>query len=110
MTSLQRETNTLAQKLTEIRLSITHPNNVNKAFILLEGDSDIKLFRSLFLDSSTDTTKLDGKDMAINALVELNKEYSSKVVAIVDADFDHLKEANSTHKCNTSVQRIVLAS
>ena len=36
------------EKLNELRLDISHPNSNGISFILLEGDTHIRLFRKLF--------------------------------------------------------------
>lgn len=88
--SLRTESNKLDSKLSEIRLSIQHPSNENKVFILLEGNTDIKLFRKFFTKDFTDTTGLDGKEKVIQALEILLQEGYTQIIGIKDADFDHL--------------------
>lgn len=88
--SLRTESNKLDSKLVEIRLSMTHPINVNKVFILLEGSTDIKLFRKFFAKEYTDTTGLDGKEKVVEALEKLISEGYTKIIGIKDADFDNI--------------------
>lgn len=88
--SLRTESNKLDSKLSEMRLSIKHPSNKDKVFILLEGSTDIKLFRKFFAKEYTDTTSLDGKEKVIQALEKLIDEGYTKIIGIKDADFDHL--------------------
>lgn len=91
--SLQENTNTTGEKLNEIRLSIKHPNNKNKIFVLLEGSSDVRLFRKLFDNENSDITGLGGKPSLIKAIKILNQEGFSKItIGICDADFDRLKK------------------
>jgi len=40
---------TFQEKFNELRLDISHPNSKGKTFVLVEGDSDIRLFRKFFL-------------------------------------------------------------
>ncbi len=94
MNSLQREASRLESKLAEIRLSIRHPQNRDKVFILLEGETDIKLFRNIFSHQYTDTTALNGKEKLLEALSTLEVEGYSQLIAIKDADFDHLEEVD----------------
>lgn len=91
MNSLQETSTELASKIVEIRLSIRHPQNKNKVFILLEGRTDIKLFRKLFFHQYTDTPSLDGKDKLIEALSILRSEGYTNIIGIRDADFEHLE-------------------
>ena len=91
---MQEISSELGVKLSEIRLSIRHPKNREKVFILLEGKTDIKLFRNIFLHTYADTTALEGKDKLIEALYILEDEGYRELIAIKDADFDHLDGVN----------------
>lgn len=95
--SLRTEANQLDSKLSEIRLSISHPSNKNKVFILLEGNTDIKLFRKFFAKDYTDTTGLVGKEKVIKALEILIAEGYAQIIGIKDADFDHLLSTQTVH-------------
>jgi len=92
LNSLQELSNELESKLVEIRLSIRHPHNKDKVFILLEGSTDIKLFRNIFSYEYTDTTNLNGKEKIIKALEILSSEGCINIIGIKDADFDHLEK------------------
>jgi len=96
LNSLQEVANEITSKLVEIRLSIHHEQNRNKVFILLEGETDIKLFRKIFSHNHTDTTSLKGKDKLNEALSILRNEGYSQVIGIRDADFEYLEESIST--------------
>lgn len=91
MNSLRDEAGNISSKLAEIRLSINHPQNQDKVFVLLEGRTDIKLFRKIFSHKFTDTTALDGKDKLVEALTILHSENFRQVIGIKDADFEHLE-------------------
>ena len=92
MNSLQEVANEVTSKLVEIRLSIHHEQNKDKIFILLEGETDIKLFRKIFSHNYTDTTSLKGKDKLNEALSILRNEGYLQVIGIRDADFEYLEE------------------
>jgi hypothetical protein len=87
-----RGSDTLAIKLVEIRQSIKHPQNKGKVSILLEGNTDIQLFRKIFSSKYTDMTGVDGKDIVEQALILLAKEGLVQVIGIRDADFSHLEQ------------------
>jgi len=91
LNSLRDEAGNISSKLAEIRLSINHPQNQDKVFVLLEGRTDIKLFRKIFSHKFTDTTALDGKDKLVEALTILHSENFRQVIGIKDADFEHLE-------------------
>jgi len=46
---MRKQDITFQDKLNELRLDIAHPNNKGIAFVLLEGDSDIRLFRNYLI-------------------------------------------------------------
>lgn len=90
MNSVQEASNELSFKLNEIRLSKNHPLTKNKVFILLEGKTDIKLFRNIFNNKTTNIYQLIGKEKIIQALEILQNEGIVKIFGIKDADFDNL--------------------
>ena len=81
---------TYQDKLNELKLDISHPNNKGIAFILLEGESDIRLFRKLFnLDNCKVETIPGGKFKLEDCVGELVNVYPL-IIGIRDADFVHL--------------------
>lgn len=85
---------TYEDRLDELKLDILHPNNQGINFVLVEGDSDIRLFRKLF---DTDKCKVEyipgGKLKVEECVVTLLEDYAL-IVGVLDADFSHLNEAN----------------
>ena len=90
MNSLREEVDNLVTKLVEIRLLISHPQNKDKVFVLLEGRTDIKLFRKLFSSDCVDINELNGKPKLVEALETLLAEDNLQVIGIKDADFEYL--------------------
>ena len=45
---MKKQDITYQDKFNELRLDMSHPNSKGQAFVLVEGDSDIRLFRKLF--------------------------------------------------------------
>jgi Protein of unknown function (DUF4435) len=86
---------TFEGKMTELRMEIPHPNNRNKVFLLLEGDSDVRLYRKL---CNNDTAKVEmipgGKFKLEECLIELCKQ-CPRIIGIRDADFLHLEGKSS---------------
>lgn len=91
MSSIQDISNKLSTKLNKIRLSRNHPLTKNKVFILLEGKTDIKLFRNIFNPDKTYITQINGKEKLKQALEILQNEGYSKIFGIKDSDFDNLE-------------------
>ncbi len=89
--TLREVSNELDIKLNEIRLTKNHPSNYNKVFILLEGKTDIKLFRNIFNCKTAYIEEIKGKEKAIKALKILQNEGFVKIFGIADSDFDNLE-------------------
>jgi hypothetical protein len=74
---MRKEDITPESKITELRLDISHPNSRGKVFVLLEGESDVKLYRKLF---NNDTCKIEtipgGKIFLEKGLAILNGIYT----------------------------------
>ena len=81
---------TYQDKINELRLDISHPNNMDSVFVFLEGKSDIKLFRKLFnLDKCKVETIPGGKFKLEECVGKLVKIFPH-IIGIRDADFVHL--------------------
>lgn len=87
---MKKEDVTYQDKLNELRLDLLHPNNYGIVFVLLEGDSDVRLFRKLFnLDKCKVEIVPGGKfklEECVNSLVNVY----TLLFGIRDADFVHL--------------------
>ena len=85
---------TYQEKLNDIKFNISHPKNQGINFVLVEGDSDIRLFRKLF---DSDKCKVEcvpgGKPKVKDCVAELLPEYAL-IVGVLDADFSHLEKTN----------------
>jgi len=93
--SLRETANELSSKLVAIRLILKYPSNEEKAFVLLEGETDIRLFKKLFDLNKVEVESLNGKEKVIQALQTLLGEGYSQIIAIKDADFDHLEDTQT---------------
>lgn len=92
-----RENISLVNKLNELRLLLNHPQSETKTYVLVEGDSDIRLFRKLFSNSSTYIKSIPGGYANLElGLKKLYDEAFNNVIGIRDADFMHLNEENSS--------------
>lgn len=100
--SLRETANELLSKLVAIRLILKHPSNEEKVFVLLEGDTDIRLFKKLFDLSKVEVDSLQGKEKVIQALKVLLGEGYTQVIGIKDADFDHLEETQAIENLFTT--------
>jgi len=90
--SLRETSNELSSKLVAIRLILKHPSNKEKVLVLLEGETDIRLFKKLFDLNCVEVESLNGNKKVIQALQKLQEEGYRQVIGVKDADFDHLEE------------------
>lgn len=82
---------TYNEKLNELKLITSHPNNSGRVFVLVEGESDIILYRKLF---NFDNCKVEcipgGNPKLEECVVDLVKTYSY-VIGIRDSDFINIE-------------------
>ncbi len=87
---MKRQDITYQDKLNELRLDLSHPNSKGICFVLLEAETDIRLFRKFFDLSNCKVENIPGGNPKLEAAVsELVKTYEL-VIGIRDADFIHL--------------------
>lgn len=86
-------------KLNELRLDILHPNSRGVSFILLEGDTDVRLFRKLFNMDKCKVENVPGGNGKLEDCVEILIGMYNLVLGIRDADFLRLK-TEEYHKVN----------
>lgn len=83
---------TFQEKLNELRLDIKHPNSRGLVFVLVEGKSDIKLFRKLFDLENCKVENVPGGNLKLEECVDLLIETYPLIIAIRDADFIRLNQ------------------
>lgn len=81
---------TLTGKMNELKLDIPHPNNMDKVFILLEGNSDVRLFRKLYPHRQVKLETIPGGWIQLEKGLRELDELSKQLIGIRDADFAHL--------------------
>ena len=77
-------------KANEIRLLLKHPSHKDNMIIILEGETDIRLFRSLLKHECISLESVDGKLDLIQVVEELNGDSTGSVIGVCDADYDHI--------------------
>lgn len=88
---MKKQDITYSEKLNELRLDISHPNSKGMCYILVEGDSDIRIFRTLYNDKTCKIENIPGGNSKLEECVEeLLKTYKF-VIGIRDADFIKLE-------------------
>ena len=87
---MKKQDITYQDKFNELRLDMSHPNSRGQAFVLVEGDSDIRLFRKLFDTNHCKVERVPGGNPKVEACVETLRTFYALVIGIRDADFIHL--------------------
>lgn len=87
---------TYQDKFNELRLDISHPNSRGINFVLVEGESDIKLFRKLFDSTRCKVETIPGGKEKVEQCVENLSEKYKLVIGIRDADFINLSATEYT--------------
>jgi hypothetical protein len=88
---------TYQDKLSELRLDLSHPNSKGVTFILLEGMSDVRLYRKLFNKTCSKVERVPGGKLKLEQCVADLVITHSNVIGIRDADFLHL--SSSSYSC-----------
>jgi hypothetical protein len=84
---MKRQDITYQDKLNELRLDLSHPNSDGICFVLLEGETDIRLFRKFFNLENCKVENIPGGNPKLETAVsELVRVYEL-VIGIRDADF-----------------------
>jgi hypothetical protein len=85
-------------KINELRLDISHPHSRGVAFIFLEGDKDVRLFRKLFNLEKCKVENIPGGNPKLEKCVEMLLNVYPLIIGIRDADFIHLEEIQYVQK------------
>ena len=88
---MRKEDITPESKITELRLDISHPNSRGKVFVLLEGESDVKLYRKLFNNDTCKIETIPGGKIFLEKGLEILNDIYKLIIGIRDADFLHLE-------------------
>jgi hypothetical protein len=81
---------TYQDKLNELRLDIRHPNSKGRAIVLVEGETDIKLFRKFFNLDNCKVENVPGGKLKLEDCVGELLQIHTQTIGIRDADFVHL--------------------
>src|SRR5580693_6880159 len=87
---MRKQDITYQDKLNELKLDISHPNSIGKVFVLLEGESDVRLFRKLFNLENCKVENIPGGNPKLEECVQTLIANYALVIGIRDADFIHL--------------------
>ena len=78
-------------KINAIRLQLRHPSGGDKVWILVEGESDQKLFGKFIGSPNTSVEQVHGGLSSLQKAVKTLVEETKQVIGIRDADFLHLE-------------------
>ncbi|MEM9833117.1 MAG: DUF4435 domain-containing protein [Bacteroidota bacterium] len=83
-------------KINSIRLQLRHPSGKEKVWILVEGESDQKLFGGLIDAFNARVEQVHGGLISLRKSVETLSDETDQVIGIRDADFLHLEGKTET--------------
>ena len=85
---------TYQDKLNELHLDLSHPNSRGLVFVLLEGETDIKLYRKLFNLNNCKVERIPGGNPKVEECVCKLLEKHELVIGIRDSDFIGLMDTS----------------
>lgn len=79
-------------KKNEIRMLFNHPSYASKKIVVLEGRSDVRLFRSILKSDHIKLESMDGKAPLLSVMKDMNTEFPGRIIGICDSDHDRVLE------------------
>jgi hypothetical protein len=86
-------------KQNEIRLLFSHPLYKDKTIIVVEGGTDVRLFRDIITHSSVKFESLDGKKELIKLMKNVAPDFPERILGICDADHDRILSGVEDREC-----------
>ena len=93
-----RQELTLSSKTAEVVLLLRAPGLEKKALVLVEGPDDVKFYAKLFNEQCSALHAIGGCIQMDKILEDCNIQYENKILAMKDADFDHLNNISYSPK------------
>ena len=87
---MRKQDITYPEKLNELKLDISHPNNKGMTYVFVEGESDIRLFRKFFDLNKYKVECIPGGNAKVETCVEEVIKIHPKAIGIRDSDFIQL--------------------
>lgn len=88
---MRKENLSYQDKINELRLDFTHPKSKDKVFVLLEGDSDVRLYRKLYNHPHLKIETIAGGKLWLEKSLQELSPLFKHIIGIRDADFLHLE-------------------
>ena len=98
---MQQTDYTFTDKIVELRMDISHPNNASKVFVLVEGIDDKKVLRKFFNAEHTKIEPIPGGKVKLGEGLATLCEVYPLIIGIRDADFLHL--SNNANKISSNL-------
>ena len=87
---MKKQDITYQDKYDELVMDISHPNNKDRIFILVEGESDVRLFRKLFDSKNCKVESIPGGNVKLEECTDNLSQKYSLVFGVRDSDFIQL--------------------
>lgn len=92
---MRKEDFTASDKMTELRLDMRHPKSKGIVFVLLEGNSDVRLYRKLFRQDTCKIEEVPGGKIKLGEILSELSNAFKLIIGIRDADFLFLENKTS---------------
>lgn len=99
MNSLQEASNKPVNIINSILMSFNHPDGKRKNLII-EGKTDIKLFKNFINEEQVKVRAVTGKDNVLKVMNGFPVDKKHLIHAVVDADFDHIFDRKDERERN----------
>ena len=95
---------TYQEKLNELRLDTAHPNSKGSVFVLVEGESDIRLFRKFLNLDNSKVEQIPGGNIKLEECVETLVITYPLILGIRDSDFTRIENSMNSSEDIISTQ------
>lgn len=93
MSSIQEASNKPRNIINSILMSFNHPDG-KRINLLIEGKTDVKLFKNFINEEEVKIRAVTGKDNILHIMNYFPTDKKDLIYAIADADFDHILSKN----------------
>ena len=86
-----KKAQTFLEFIDDLKLSIRHPQNKKRIFIIVEGKFDVRLYKNFYKKEKYEIREVAGGCSDLERAVEILSQESKQFIGIRDADFHHLE-------------------
>lgn len=99
MSSIQEASNKPRNIINSILMSFNHPDG-KKNNLIIEGKTDVKLFKNFINEEEVKIRSVTGKDNVLKVMSGFPIDKKNFIHAVADADFDHILDKKTEREIN----------